>query len=76
MCKNLRAESAFWNIARVSVKLHTKCSNIKKNFILFSLIPHITNKLASEQTLYRVNKYDEVKIQKIFYFECGLDYGV
>jgi len=51
MCRNLQAESAFWNIARVSVKLHTKCSNRKKfHSVLFYTAVFRKNKSASKTT--------------------------
>lgn len=50
MCRKLQAESASWNIARVSVKLHTKCSNRKKfHSILFYTVASRKSKSALEQ---------------------------
>lgn len=48
--EKLQAESASWNIARVSVKLRTKCSNRKKfHSILFYTVASRKSKSALEQ---------------------------
>lgn len=65
MCRNLQAESASSNIARVSVKLHTKCSS--RNFILFFLIPQCVvkvNRLRSDSINMLHHKYDRIRIKK------------